>query len=72
MFRSAPLFVDQLEDRCVPSADPLVTTAVAPVASTTLVIDPYLIDPSASTPPKTDSTAPDTSLVPPVSDPFWK
>jgi hypothetical protein len=59
MVRHSPLFVDQLEDRCVPSADPLApdvvpplvdTTAVvvetAPSTTETFVIDPYLIDPN--------------------------
>jgi hypothetical protein len=89
MVRFSPLFVDQLEDRCVPSAnDPLVadvviveatiavveTTASEP-APESLVIDPYLIDPSTPEAPKPDAGADSwgdpQSPVPPIGYPYW-
>jgi hypothetical protein len=85
MVRS-PLLVDQLEDRCVPSAtDPLATAAVPPLMDTTnivvvepapstFVIDPYLIDPNsppAPTKPPESGWGDPYSPVPPIANPFW-
>lgn len=85
MKRSYPLRMDRLEDRCVPTADPVTeampaTVEVAPADDTSFVIDVYLVDPNApTTPSKPVDPAPDEgwtspedqSLVPPVGDPFW-
>ena len=65
MFRSSPLRVERLEDRCVPTADPLDLTVAAVVETapvdqtapadatsapdTQFVIDVYLIDPNDPT-----------------------
>lgn len=53
MKRSSPLTVDRLEDRCVPSADPLVqTVAIPPLAdgstATAQVAAPSVSDGSSS------------------------